>query len=103
MALEKLAHRAELVYVARDFHQNMRRQDVVLPKTEFQSGGKDIEAFTLDDLSNGSFEVMFIDKATQKNLASYTVQNQKFKEKGASYDITKFFEFAVSEFKIVNG
>ena len=76
---------------------------MALPRTEFQSGGKDIEAFTLDDLSNGSFEVMFIDKATQKNLGSYTVQNQKFKEKGATYDITNFFDFAVSEFKTING
>jgi len=76
---------------------------VVLPRTEFNCGGKDIEAFTLDDLSNGSFEIMFIDKTTQKNLASYTVQNQKFKEKGATYDITKFFEFAVSEFKAIGG
>ncbi|WP_036257345.1 hypothetical protein [Methylocapsa aurea] len=76
---------------------------MVLPRTEFKSGGKDIEAFTLDDLSNGSFEVMFIDKTTQKNLASYTVQNQKFKEKGAVYDITNFFDFAVAEFKAIAG
>ncbi|WOJ89460.1 hypothetical protein RZS28_16950 [Methylocapsa polymorpha] len=76
---------------------------MALPKIEFQIGGKEIEAFTLDDLSNGSYEVMFIDKATQKNLASYTVQNQKFKEKGAVYDISKFFDFAVSEFKTING
>lgn len=76
---------------------------MTLPRTEFQCGGKDIEAFTLDDLSNGSFEVMFIDKATQKTLGSYTVQNQKFKEKGAKYDITHFFDFAVSEFKTING
>jgi len=54
-------------------------------------------------LSNGSYEVMFIDKTTQKNLASYTVQNQKFKEKSAVYDISKFFDFAVSEFKTING
>lgn len=74
---------------------------MVLPRTEFNCGGKEIEAFTLDDLSNGSYEVMFIDKATQKNLASYTVQNQKFKEKGSVYDITKFFDFAVSEFKTI--
>jgi hypothetical protein len=63
----------------------------------------DIEAFTLDDLSNGSYEVMFIDKVTQKNLASYTVQNMKFKEKGYKYDIAKFFDFAVAEFKTTNG
>jgi len=75
----------------------------ILPKTEFQAGGKDIEAFTLDDLSNGSYEVMFIDKATQKGLGSYTVQNLKFKEKGNTYDISKFFEFAVAEFKTTNG
>jgi len=76
---------------------------VTLPRVEFQCGGVDIEAFTLDDLSNGSYEVMFIDKATQKNLAAYTVQNMKFKEKGHKYDITKFFDFAVSEFKTANG
>jgi hypothetical protein len=76
---------------------------VNLPRVEFQSGGVEIEAFTLDDLSNGSYEVMFIDKATQKNLASYTVQNLKFKEKGHTYDIAKFFDFAVGEFKAING
>ena len=76
---------------------------MTLPRQEFQISGKDIEAFTLDDLSNGSYEVMFIDKATQKSLASYTVQNQKFKEKGAVYEISKFFDFAVSDFKITNG
>jgi hypothetical protein len=74
-----------------------------LPKAEFQAGGKEIEAFTLDDLANGSYEVMFIDKSTQKGLGSYTVQNLKFKEKGNSYDISKFFEFAVAEFKTTNG
>jgi hypothetical protein len=46
---------------------------------------------------------MFIDKVTQKNLASYTVQNMKFKEKGYKYDIAKFFDFAVAEFKTTNG
>ncbi len=76
---------------------------MALPRLEFQTGGKEIEAFTLDDLSNGSYEVMFIDKATQKSLAAYTVQNQKFKEKGTAYDISKFFDFAVSDFKTTNG
>ncbi|WP_026606274.1 hypothetical protein [Methylocapsa acidiphila] len=76
---------------------------MALPRLEFQVAGKDIEAFTLDDLSNGSYEVMFIDKSTQKGLGSYTVQNQKFKEKGATYDIAKFFEFVVSDFKATNG
>lgn len=76
---------------------------MTLPRVEFQCGGKDIEAFTLDDLSNGSYEVMFIDKASQKNLGSYTVQNLKFKEKGFGYDISKFFDFAVAEFKSING
>jgi hypothetical protein len=76
---------------------------VSLPRVEFQCGGRDIEAFTLDDLASGSYEVMFIDKATQKNLASYTVQNLKFKEKGYSYDISKFFDFAVAEFKTLAG
>lgn len=76
---------------------------MALPRVEFQCGGKDIEAFTVDDLSNGSYDVLFIDKATQKNLASYTVQNSKFKEKGFSYDIGKFFDFAVGEFKTING
>lgn len=74
-----------------------------LPRVEFQCGGLEIEAFTVDDLSNGSYDVLFIDKATQKSLASYTVQNLKFKEKGYKYDIGKFFDFAVSEFKSVNG
>jgi len=74
-----------------------------LPRIEFQTGGKEIEAFTLDDLSNGSYEVLFIDKSTQKGLGSYTVQNLKFKEKGNTYDISKFFEFAVAEFKTING
>jgi hypothetical protein len=73
-----------------------------LPRAEFQVGGKEIEAFTLDDLSNGSYEVLFIDKATQKGLGSYTVQNLKFKEKGNNYDIAKFFDFAVAEFKTTN-
>jgi hypothetical protein len=81
----------------------MWRQKVTLPRVEFQCGSKNIEAFTLDDLSNGSYEVMFIDKDTQKSLGSYTVQNQKFKEKGFNYDISKFFDFAVSEFKTING
>jgi len=72
-----------------------------LPKIEFEVGGKTIEAFTLDDLANGSLEIMFIDKETQKGLASYTVQNNKFKAKNSTYDITKFFEFAVEEFKSV--
>lgn len=74
-----------------------------LPRVEFQLAGKDIEAFTVDDLSNGSYDVMFIDKATQKTLASYTAQNLKFKEKGYKYDISKFFDFAVTEFKSLNG
>lgn len=73
-----------------------------LPRAEFQVGGKEIEAFTLDDLSNGSYEVLFIDKGTQKGLGSYTVQNLKFKEKGNNYDISKFFDFAVAEFKTTN-
>lgn len=76
---------------------------MALPRQDFQINGKDIEAFTLDDLSNGSYEIMFIDKTTQKNLASYTVQNQKFKEKGAVYDIAKFFDFAVTDFRTTNG
>jgi len=76
---------------------------VSLPRVEFQCGGQDIEAFTVDDLSNGSYDVMFIDKASQKTLGSYTVQNMKFKEKGYKYDIGKFFDFAVVEFKTLNG
>ncbi len=76
---------------------------MALPRLEFQISGKDIEAFTLDDLSNGSYEVLFIDKGTQKSLASYTVQNQKFKEKGAAYDIVKFFDFVVLDFTATNG
>ncbi|HYP56666.1 MAG TPA: hypothetical protein VEQ35_00085 [Beijerinckia sp.] len=74
-----------------------------LPRTEFDVGGKQIEAFTLDDLANGSFEILFIDKETQKALGSYTVQNNRFKEKGYTYDIAKFFDFVVSEFKTING
>jgi hypothetical protein len=91
------------VYVARDLNIGAWRRDVALPRLEFQIGGKEIEAFTVDDLSNGSYDVLFIDKVTQKSLASYTVQNQKFKEKGAVYDILKFFDFAVSDFKATNG
>ena len=72
---------------------------MVLPVTEFDFDGKKVEAFTLEDKSNNSYEILFIDKATQKSLGSYTVQNQSFSKKGLVYDIAAFFELAVADFK----
>ncbi len=55
---------------------------VALPTSEFTNGGKTIEAFTLEDKSNNSYEILFIDKATQKAIGSYSVRIDRFNEKG---------------------
>ena len=74
-----------------------------LPETTFEHGGKEIEVITLHNKNDNSYEILFIDKATQKGIGAYTVQNQAFGGKGAGdgYDVTKFFEFVVSDFKSV--
>jgi hypothetical protein len=74
-----------------------------LPTSEFQSAGTTVEAFTLEDKSKNSYEILFIDKATQKQLGAFSVQIDKFKEKGVTYDIQPFFDFSISDFKRVHG
>jgi len=74
-----------------------------LPTSEFECAGKTIEAFTLEDKSNNSYEILFIDKESQKALGAYSVRIEKFKEKGVSYDIQPFFDFSVSDFKRIHG
>jgi hypothetical protein len=76
---------------------------LTLPTSEFDCGGKTIEAFTLEDKSNSSYEILFIDKATQKSMGAYSVRIEKFKEKGVSYDIQAFFDFSIADFKRVHG
>jgi len=76
---------------------------VALPVLNFDCGGKQIEAFTLEDKASKSYEILFIDKETQKSLGSYSVQNPKFAEKGNTYDVTSYFDFVVSDFKKING
>lgn len=76
---------------------------VALPTSEFASAGKTIEAFTLEDKSNHSYDILFIDKDTQKELGAYTVRMEKFKEKGAAYDLQPFFDFVVADFKRLHG
>jgi hypothetical protein len=70
-----------------------------LPIADFTLGDLSVEAFTLENKSDGSYEVMFIDKSTQKSLGSYTVQNPALKAKGAAYDIQAFFDFVTADFK----
>lgn len=74
-----------------------------LPKSEFDCGGKAVEAFTLEDKSNNSYDILFIDKETQKELGAYTVRIAKFKEKGVTYDLQPFFDFTVTDFKRIHG
>ncbi len=76
---------------------------MALPTTEFNCAGKTIEAFTLEDKSNNSYDVLFIDKATQKELGSYSVRIDRFKEKGVTYDIQSYFDFAIGDFKRIHG
>jgi len=74
---------------------------VALPTVIFELGGKEVEVITLEDkrAKVHSFEVLFIDKATQQNIATYSVNHPRFKEKGFVYDITPFFEATVADFK----
>lgn len=70
-----------------------------LPIADFTLGDLAVEAFTLENKSDGSYEILFIDKTSQKNIGSYTVQNVGLKAKGAAYDIQGFFDFAMADFK----
>jgi hypothetical protein len=76
---------------------------VSLPTSEFQSAGKTIEAFTLEDKSNNSYDILFIDKESQKEMGAYTVRIARFKEKGVTYDIQPFFDFVIADFKRIHG
>lgn len=72
---------------------------MTLPIADFALGDLSIEAFTLENKSDGSYEILFIDKASQKNIGAYTVQNVSLKAKAAAYDIQAFFDFAIADFK----
>ncbi len=74
---------------------------MALPSTTFEAGGKEVEVITLEDKGTKvhSFEVLFLDKATQANIATYSVNHPRFKEKGFVYDIAAFFDAAVADFK----
>jgi len=74
---------------------------VSLPATTIEIGGKEIEVITLEDKGTKvhSFEVLFLEKATQQNIATYSVNHPRFKEKGFVYDITSFFDSVVADFK----
>ena len=76
---------------------------MTLPTSEFESAGKTIEAFTLEDKSNNSYEILFIDKTTQKAMGAYSVRIDRFKEKGVTYDIQGFFDFSIGDFKRIHG
>ncbi len=72
-----------------------------LPTTTFEIGGKEVEVITLEDKGTKvhSFEILFLDKATQQNIATYAVNHPRFKEKGFVYDVQSFFDAAVADFK----
>ncbi len=76
---------------------------MILPTSEFESAGTTIEAFTLEDKSNNSYEILFIDKATQKAIGAYSVRLDRFDDKGVSYDIQGFFDFTIGDFKRAHG
>ncbi len=76
---------------------------MALPTSEFECGGKTVEAFTLEDKSNNSYDILFIDKASQKELGAYTVRIAKFKEKGVSYDLQPLFDFTLGDFRRIHG
>lgn len=76
---------------------------MALPTSEFSSGGKSIEAFTLEDKSNNSYEILFIDKDTQKAIGAYSVRMDRFNEKSVTYDIQAFFDFTVGDFQRAHG
>jgi hypothetical protein len=88
------------VYVTREF-ELLGSKNVSLPGTTFSMGGKEIEVFTLEDKGAKihSFEILFVDKASQQNIATYSVNNPRFKEKGFVYDVAPFFEAVVADFK----
>ncbi len=78
---------------------------MALPTTTIEIGGKEVEVITLEDKGTKihSFEVLFLDKATQANIATYAVNHPRFKEKGFVYDVTAFFDAAVADFKRISG
>ena len=77
---------------------------MALPATTIEIGGKEVEVITLEDKGTKvhSFEVLFLDKVTQQNIATYAVNHPRFKEKGFVYDITSFFDAAVADFKRIS-
>ncbi len=74
---------------------------MALPTVIFELGGKEIEVITLEDKGAKvhSFEILFIDKVTQANIATYAVNHPRFKEKGFVYDVQPFFDATVADFK----
>jgi hypothetical protein len=77
---------------------------VSLPGTSFEIGGKEVEVFTLEDKGSKAhtFEVLFIEKASQANIGSYQVQSPRFREKGFVFDVQSFFDAAIADFKRIN-
>jgi hypothetical protein len=80
-------------------------KNVSLPGTTFTVGDKEIEVFTLEDKGAKihSYEILFVDKATQQNIATYSVNNPRFKEKGFVYDVGPLFDACVADFKRIMG
>lgn len=78
---------------------------MALPGTTLQVGGIEVEVFTMEDKGAAAYtyEVMFIEKESQKNIGIYSVSTPKFKEKGFVYDVQSFFDASVADFKRLNG
>jgi hypothetical protein len=76
-----------------------------LPKTTFTAGGKEFEAFTSFSKNDNSFEILIIENGSTKAAGTYTVTNTSFsgKNAGENYGVSKFFDFAVSDFKAIIG
>jgi len=84
---------------------HLGRKIVALPGTMLTVGGKEVEVFTMEDkgAANYTYEIMFIDKETQANIAIYSVTTPKFKEKGFVYDVQSFFDSSIADFKRLTG
>ncbi len=78
---------------------------MALPGAVFTVGDKEVEVFTLEDKGAKihSYEILFVDKPSQQNIATYSVNNPRFKEKGFVYDVQPLFDAAVADFKRIMG
>ncbi len=59
---------------------------MALPTTTIEIGGKEVEVITLEDKGTKihSFEVLFLDKATQANIATYAVNHRASRKRASS-------------------